>query len=89
MKESKTIDFIDDKGHENTMTLESEKKMNLSSKHYKLQQPKEMKKINIKLAKGTFTSDIGIHSSGFAGIMGLALIIAIAGVIIAYLFFKF
>ena len=89
MKESKTLDFIDEKGHENTITLEGEQTHALENKKYKLQTPKEMKKINPRLAKGTFTSDIGIHSSGFAGIMGLALIIAIAGVIIAYLFFKF
>ena len=89
MKESKTVDFIDEKGHESIMTLESNQNEKIPAKNYKLQTPSGMKKINKKLAKGTFTSDIGIHSSGFAGIMGLALIISIAGIIIAYLFFKF
>ena len=89
MKESKTVDFIDEKGHENVMTIESNLTQNIPTKNYKLQSPIKMKKINKKLAKGTFTSDIGIHSSGFAGIMGLALIIALAGVIISYLLFRF
>ena len=89
MKESKTVDFIDEKGHESIITLEGEQKCKLQNKKYKLQMPKGIKKVNPKLAKGIFTSDIGIHSNGFAGIMGLALIIAIAGVIIAYLVFRF
>ena len=88
MKESK-VDFIDEKGHENIITLESNTEEKIPARKYKLQTPKEMKRINKKLAKGTFTSDIGVHSNGFAGIMGLALIISIAGIIIAYLFLKF
>ena len=89
MKESKTVDFIDEKGHENIITLESNEGAKIPVKNYKLQTPSGMKKINKKFAKGTFTSDIGIHSSGFAGIMGLALIISLAGIIIAYLMFRF
>ena len=88
MKESKMIDFVDEKGYENTLTIEGETGK-LSNKKYKLQAPVPKKKINPKLAKGTFTSDIGVHSNGFAGIMGLALIISIAGIIIAYLVFRY
>jgi len=88
MKESK-VDFIDEKGHENIITIESNTEEKIPARKYKLQTPREMKKINKRLAKGTFTSDIGIHSNGFAGIMGLALIISIAGIIIAYLLLRF
>ena len=89
MKESKVVDFIDERGHENIMTLESNQSEAIPVRKYKLQNPKELKKFNKRMAKGTFTSDIGIHSNGFAGIMGLALLISIAGVIIAYLVLKF
>ena len=89
MKESKTVDFIDEKGYESIMTLEGDKNKTVLSDKYKLQSPEAQKKINAKFAKGIFTSDIGIHSSGFAGIMGLALIISLAGVIIAYLVLKY
>jgi len=89
MKETKNLDFIDEKGNENTITLEGNEKILLPNKNYKLQHESTGKKINKKLAKGIFTSDIGVHSNGFAGIMGLALIVAIAGIIIAYLVLKF
>lgn len=81
---SYTNDFADNKGNCYTVKAEGEK-LNLN-KNYKLQHEFTDKK---KRNKGVFTSDIGIHSNGFAGIMGLALIIAIAGVIIAYLVLKF
>ena len=89
MKDNRTVDFIDEKGHESTIIFEGEQYSSIPKKKYKLQSPIKTKKFNKKLAKGIFTSDIAIHSSGFAGIMGLALIISIAGIIIAYLVLRF
>ena len=39
-------------------------------------------------AKGTFTSDIGVKSEGFAPIFTLALIIALGVVLIAFLMWR-
>ena len=89
MKETKNLDFIDERGNENIITLEGKEKITLPNKNYKLQHESTSKKINHKLAKGIFTSDIGVHSNGFAGIMGLALIVAVAGIIVAYLVLRF
>ena len=86
MKESLKRDFVDEKGAELTMIAEGSKANFMGNKNYKLQH--EFKSKNKKI-KGIFTSDIGVHSSGFAGIMGLAMIISIAGIIIAYLFWRF
>ena len=86
MKESLKRDFVDEKGAELTMIAEGSKAHLMANKNYKLQHEFKNQK---KKAKGILTSDIGVHSSGFAGIMGLAMIISIAGVIIAYLFWRF
>lgn len=86
MKESLKRDFVDEKGIENTMIAEGSKANFMRDKNYKLQHEFQNPK---KKAKGLFTSDIGVHSSGFAGIMGLATIISIAGIILAYLFWRF
>lgn len=84
MKESLKKVFIDEKGIENLMIIETSQS---NSSNPTKKQPKFNDKQ--KKSKGIFTSDIGIHSSGFAGIMGLAMIISLAGIIIAYLFLKF
>ena len=85
MKESLKKDFIDEKGNETTVIIEGNNTNFIGNKNYKLQH--EFK--NKKKSKSIFTEDIGIHSNGFAGIMGLATILSIAGIIIAYLFLKF
>lgn len=91
MKNSVTQDFVDEKGHNSEMIITSlsEQKINLKP-NYKLQRPasdnKYMKK-NAK-AKGTFTSDIGIKSEGFAPLFTLSLIIAIGAVVIAILMWR-
>jgi len=85
MKESLKKDFVDEKGKEYTVIAEGRKPNFLGNGNYKLQH--EFKVSN--KPKGIFTSDIGIHSSGFAGIMGLATILVIAGIIVAYLFWRF
>lgn len=84
MKECLKKDFNDEKGNYYTLIAEGNK-VNLQGKKYKLQHEFKVK----RKASGIFTSDIGVHSNGFAGIMGLALIISLAGVLIAYLFWKF
>jgi glycosylphosphatidylinositol transamidase (GPIT) subunit GPI8 len=86
MKESLKKDFVDERGNENTITIEGTNVVLDTNKQYKLQHQSSIKN---KKAKGVFTSDIGIHSNGFAGIMGLATILSIAGIIIAYIFLKF
>lgn len=86
MKESLKRDFVDEKGDYHTMIAEGSKTKLMADKNYKLQHEFKNSK---KKAKGIFTSDIGIHSSGFAGIMGLAMIVVVAGIILAYLFWKF
>ena len=86
MKESLKRDFVDEKGTEYTLIAEGSKAKLPTNKTYKLQHEFKNKKEKVK---GIFTSDIGVHSSGFAGIMGLAMIIAIAGIIVAYLLWGF
>lgn len=89
MKEKNIVtDFVDEKGQNATITLESKDNIsiNLGNRQYRLQTPCNKKTIK---KKGVFTSDIGIKSSGFAPIFTLALIIAFGGVIIAYLLWRF
>ena len=64
-------------------------KVNLKS-NYKLQMPEFTNKYMKKGAKGkgTFTSDIGVKSEGFAPIFTLAAIIAVASIIIALLMWR-
>ncbi len=91
MKNSVTQDFVDEKGNKSEMiiTSDNDKTVNLKS-NYKLQRPdsnnKYMKK-GVK-GKGTFTSDIGFKSEGFAPIFTLALIIALGAVIIAFIMWR-
>ena len=84
-------EFVDEKGNKSEIyiTSEGDKEINLKP-NYKLQTPefdnKYMKK-DAK-AKGTFTSDIGIKSEGFAPIFTLAAIIAISAIVIAFLMWR-
>lgn len=84
MSNSYKRDFTDEKGNGYTLEAEGEK-INFHGKTYKLQH----ENTKCKKKEGIFTSDIGVHSNGFAGILGLAMILSLAGVIIAYLFWKF
>ena len=89
----KTIheDFVDEKGNKSEIIITSEGngKINLKP-NYKLQTPafnnKYMKK-GAK-AKGTFTSDIGVKSEGFAPIITLAAIISLGAIVIAFLMWR-
>lgn len=91
MKNSITQDFVDEKGHKSEMiiTSESSEKVNLKP-NYKLQRPESNNKYMKKGAKGkgTFTSDIGIKSEGFAPIFTLAFIIVLGLIAIAFLMWR-
>ena len=91
MKNSYTQDFVDEKGNKSELiiTPQGNAKINLKS-NYKLQTPEFNNKYMKKGAKGkgTFTSDIGVKSEGFAPIFTLAAIIAIAAIIIALLMWR-
>ena len=91
MKNNITRNFIDEAGNKSeiTITANNNEKVNLSPK-YKLQRPESNNKYMKKgaKAKGTFTSDIGVKSDGFAPIFTLALIIALGVVLIAFLMWR-
>ncbi len=84
-------DFVDEKGNKSELIITSEgnKKVNLNP-NYKLQMPETTNKYMKKGAKGkgTFTSDIGVKSQGFAPIFTLAAIIAISVIIISFLMWR-
>ena len=91
MKNSVTQNFVDEKGHKSQMIITStgNEKVDLKP-NYKLQRPESQNKYMKKGAKGkgTFTSDIGIKSEGFAPIFTLALIIALGVAFIALLMWR-
>lgn len=91
MKNSIQKEFVDEKGNKSEMiiTSESTEKIKLNQ-HYKLQTPEFNNKYMKKgaKAKGTFTSDIGVKSEGFAPIFTLGAIIAISAMIIAFLMWR-
>ena len=91
MKDYIQKDFVDEKGNKSELIITSEgnAKINLKSK-YKLQTPEFNNKYMKKGAKGkgTFTSDIGVKSEGFAPVITLASLIAIGAIIIALLMWR-
>ena len=91
MKNSVTQDFVDEKGNKSELiiTSDNDKTVNLKP-NYKLQRPDSTNKYMKKGAKGkgTFTSDIGIKSEGFAPIFTLALIISLGAALIAFLMWR-
>ena len=91
MKNSVVQDFVDEKGRKSEMiiTSDTDEKVDLKP-NYKLQRPESNNKYMKKGAKGkgTFTSDIGVKSDGFAPIFTLALIIALGVALIAFLMWK-
>ena len=91
MKNSVVQDFVDEKGQKSELVITSSgnKKINLRQ-NYKLQRPESNNKYMKKGAKGkgTFTSDIGFKSEGFAPIFTLALIISLGLALIAFLMWR-
>ena len=91
MKNSVTHDFVDEKGQKSEMIITSNNNEKVLLKgNYKLQRPESNNKYMKKgaKAKNAFTSDIGVKSEGFAPVFTLALIIAVAAVIIAFVMWK-
>lgn len=91
MKNSVVKNFIDEKGHKSELIITSDNNEEVNLKpNYKLQRPESDNKYMKKGAKGkgTFTSDIGVKSEGFAPIFTLALIIALGVIVIAFLMWK-
>ena len=87
-------EFIDDKGEPAKVVIEScnSYQVNMGKQNYKLAESMRPKKnfFSRRFKKESiFNTDIGIKSHGFAPIATLAVIIAIAGVIFAYLMFRF
>jgi hypothetical protein len=87
--------FTDEKGNKSTVILESNgnNKPILEKKNYKIVD-------NIKsdtnhylskrrTSKNILTSDIGVHSEGFAPIITLSSIIALSIIIVLYIIFRF
>lgn len=91
MENTKTKDFVDEKGHKSELIITSDttQKVNLKP-NYKLQRPESNNKYmkNNAKGKGAFTSDIGIKSEGFAPIFTLAIIIAFGVALIAFLLWR-
>ncbi len=96
--EKKEIEFIDNDGSEAKLVIQSEHgpvsmgkhrwKISNSDKHKGGLFVIDSKKRRLK-KDGILRGDIGIRSPGFAKTASLAVIVAIAGVIIAILMFKY
>lgn len=88
MKNSVTQNFVDEKGNNSELIITSttNDKVNLKP-NYKLQRPESNNRYMKKGAKGkgTFTSDIGVKSEGFAPIFTLSFIIVLGLIAVAFL----
>lgn len=84
--------FVDEKGERATMYIEKmdsgESNIKSNSK-YKLANVNLKGNSNTKKKKNIFTSDIGVRSSGFAQIASLSFILAVAGIIIMVIMFRY
>lgn len=87
-------DFVDEHGEEATMHVEPMNgyKINMFNQaQYKLANASKSHKdlLGVKRKNGLFTRDIGFKSSGFAQIASLSFIVAVAGIFIFYLMFRY
>ena len=86
-------EFVDERGDKSTIVIEEQNSYNTNLKrgHYKLSET--MRPKNNSLIKrhheNILNADIGIRSSGFAGVAALSAITVIAGLVIAYIVLKF
>ncbi len=83
-------EFKDERGEEVKMIIEPTNpyQLNMGKNNYRIakeMRPDKMKKVGRNL----FVSDIGVKSGGFAQVFFLASLVAIAGVVVAYLLFSF
>lgn len=81
--------FVDECG-ENEVTIEpcNPYKLNMGQNTYKIAEGMKPKTKAFKKSN-PLTSDIGFKSEGFAQIATLATIVAIAGIVVAYLLLRF
>jgi hypothetical protein len=89
-------DFTDEKGNKSTVILESNgnnKQILEPNKNYKIvdniksdSNPYLAKR---RTSKNILTSDIGVHSEGFAPIITLSSIIALSIIVVLYIIFRF
>lgn len=87
-------DFLDEHGEKATMHIEPVNgyKVNMFNQgKYKLANVKHSGKdlLGVKRKNSIFTRDIGVRSSGFAQVASLSLIVALSGLFIFYLIFRY
>ena len=86
-------DFFDEKGDKSKIIIEelNSYNTNLKNGHYKLSKTMVCgDSSNVKKHhENIFNADIGIKSSGFAGVAVLSAITVIAGLVLAYIVLKF
>ena len=84
-------EFIDENGEEAKVVIESGNsiQVNMGQNNYKIATEMRNKPKTLIKKRGIFTSNIGPKSEGFAGVFTLAAIIALAGVIIAFITLRF
>ena len=83
--------FKDETGGKSTVIIEGENKTNLQKGKYKIVEniKTDTNKYLNKKPKGILTSDIGVHSEGFAPMITIASILAISVMVLLYVIFKF
>ena len=86
-------EFVDERGDKSTLIIEEQNSYNtnLKSGHYKLSETMRPKNNSVvkRRHENILNADIGIRSSGFAGVAALSAITVIAGLVIAYIALKF
>lgn len=87
-------EFVDEHGEKATMHIEPVNgyKINMfNQSQYKLANAAKGHKdlLGVKRKNGLFTRDIGFKSSGFAQIASLSFIVALAGMFVFYLMFRY
>lgn len=83
--------FKDETGGKSTVIIEGENKTNLQKGKYKIVEnmKTDTNKYLNKKPKGILTSDIGVHSEGFAPMITIASILAVSVLVLLYVIFKF
>jgi len=87
-------EFVDEHGEKATMHIEPVngfKPNKFNQGQFKLANAMKSQKdlLGIRRKNGLFTRDIGFKSSGFAQIASLSFIVAVAGIFIFYLMFRY
>lgn len=82
-------EFLDENGDKVKVLIEegNSYEPNLTNKHYKISDTMRSKTKHQR--SNILTSDIGIRSSGFAGVAVLSAITVIAGLVVAYIALRY